>query len=215
MNINQEKAKRAGKRFEYYEGVFQLRQISNEILKTIIEKINKSKHWISKSTTHRNGIDLQVSSKKFISNLARELIKKYGGTLKQSPKLFSKNRQTSKEVYRLAVLYKAPRFKPGDVIKHHEDIIKIKYYNKDKIIGTDIIKNKKIIIKEEETMHKIKPIFSKVVSVKPQIFAQDPETFETKILHNAKGLKKGQTIEIIKYNDKLYYLRNTNEKKNS
>ena len=92
---------------EYYEGILQLRNPNEEVLNFIRNQFkNNSKVWISKQERLKTGIDLYISSNKFLLSLGKKLKKSFKGELKTSRKLHSRDRMTSKNVYRVAVLFR-------------------------------------------------------------------------------------------------------------
>jgi nonsense-mediated mRNA decay protein 3 len=57
--------------------------------------------------------------------LGKRLQNTFGGVFKKSTKLFTRDKQTSKNLYRLTVLFRLPRFKKGDIIKYKGEEIRI------------------------------------------------------------------------------------------
>ena len=82
---------------QYFEGILQLRNPSTEVLDFLMKKMKEQHISIAKETKTKDGIDLYLSSRKFIKNISHKLQKQFGGELKQSPTLFSHNKQTSKD----------------------------------------------------------------------------------------------------------------------
>jgi len=92
---------------EYYEGILQLRNPNTEVLNFIRNQFkNTEKVWIAKQEKLKTGIDLYISSNKFLLSLGKKLKKSFKGELKISRRLHTKNRITSKNVYRVTVLFK-------------------------------------------------------------------------------------------------------------
>jgi len=91
----------------YYEGKLQLRNPNEEVLNFIRNQFrNNEKVWIAKEERLKTGIDLYISSNRFLLSLGKKLKKSFKGELKTSRKLFSKSRITSKQLYRVTVLFK-------------------------------------------------------------------------------------------------------------
>lgn len=94
------------KNFQYYEGILQLRNPNKEVINFIGNQFkNNEKVWIAKQQKLKTGIDLYVSSNKFLLVLAKKLKKSFKGELKTSRKLHSRNKLTSKNVYRVTVCF--------------------------------------------------------------------------------------------------------------
>ena len=102
---------------QYFEGTLQLRECSKEAVQFVRDAIEADPYvHIAKEKKLKNGLDLFLSSNKFMRKLGRTLRKKFGGVVTESVKLFTRDRQSSKEVYRLTVLFRMLPFKQGDVI---------------------------------------------------------------------------------------------------
>lgn len=128
---------------QYFEGIMQLRNPNDEVLNFIKKKVNERKGiFISRLERQKDGVDYYFSSRRFLQNLAIKLQKNFGGELKISPRIFSVDRQSSKEVYRINVLYRFPKLKKNDIIEHKGDKLKVLLVNK-KILTKDIKTGKK------------------------------------------------------------------------
>ena len=91
----------------YYEGILQLRNPNEEVINFVRNQFkNNEKVWIAKQEKLKTGIDLYVSSNKFLLSLGKKLKKSFKGELKTSRKLHSRNRVTSKNIYRVTVLFR-------------------------------------------------------------------------------------------------------------
>ena len=92
---------------QYFEGILQLRNPNEEVLNFISNQFKRNeKVWIAKQERLKTGIDLYISSNKFLLALGKKLKKSFKGELKTSRKLHTKNRLTSKNVYRVTVLFR-------------------------------------------------------------------------------------------------------------
>ncbi len=92
---------------QYFEGTLQLRNPNEEVLNFISNQFKRNeKVWIAKQERLKTGIDLYVSSNKFLLKLGKKLKKSFKGELKTSRTLHTKNRLTSKNVYRVTVLFR-------------------------------------------------------------------------------------------------------------
>ena len=92
---------------QYFQGILQLRNPHEESIRFIRNQFKKNpKVWIAKEVNIKTGIDFYVSSNKFLMSLGKKLKKSFKGELKVSRKLHTKNRLTSKNVYRVTVLFR-------------------------------------------------------------------------------------------------------------
>ena len=95
----------------------QLRNPNEVVLDFIKKKVHEHKDvFVSQRKEVTDGIDIFFSSRRFVYNLGHKLQKEFGGELKVSPRIFTRNKLTSKDVYRLEVYYRLPSVKKGDSI---------------------------------------------------------------------------------------------------
>lgn len=91
----------------YYEAVIQIRPRDKEVLNYVRNQIRKKKSvQISREDFFKYGIDIYVTDQKFARNLGQKLKKVFKGELKITKSIHTKNRQTSREVYRGTVLFR-------------------------------------------------------------------------------------------------------------
>ena len=94
----------------YFQGVLQLRNIDPKIMKYVLNDLDKKRKegvFIQKMVDVKNGADIYLTSQKYLQVLGSKLKKRFGGEVKITRKLFTRNKQTGKNVYRLTVLFKA------------------------------------------------------------------------------------------------------------
>ncbi|MBI4140231.1 hypothetical protein HY485_00170 [Candidatus Woesearchaeota archaeon] len=114
----------------YFEGVLQLRTLSNEIIDFARSEITREgKAHIAKEKKLKTGVDFWVSSQHHLQNVGKKLKEKFGGILEVSCRLHTKSHLTSKELYRVSVLFKSVPFKKGDIIKFVDEEWKILLIN--------------------------------------------------------------------------------------
>jgi nonsense-mediated mRNA decay protein 3 len=137
---------------QYYEGILQLRNPTKEVIRFVKDQIKKRKDiFISKEVMLKNGRDVYLSSQKFLLGLGRNLQNRFGGQLKTSRRLHTISKETSKQVYRVTVLFRLPLFKTGDIITYRGEKLKINSISK-KIFAQDIKTGKKFTLKFEDFM---------------------------------------------------------------
>lgn len=134
---------------KYYEGILQLRNPTDEVLEYIKSQIDKNAGvFISKIDKINNGFDIYLSSKRYILQLGKRLISRFGGEFKTSAEHYSRDRMTSKDVYRVNVLYRYPGFKKGDIVNVRGVDIRVIRLGK-KIIGINPATGKKLVFRYE------------------------------------------------------------------
>ena len=112
----------------YFQGILQLRDCNEEIIDFVnnqIKKVGRENVYVSKIVRMKNGLDLYITSNKFLRSLGKKLRKAFNGELKESEKLFSRDRQTGKEIYRLNVLFRPTNVKKGETIEYKGKKLKI------------------------------------------------------------------------------------------
>lgn len=91
---------------QYFEGILQLRPLNKDVLDYVKKQIDKGNCLISKEVDLKYGTDLYVTSQRFAVSLGRKLKRVFKGEVKISRSIFKRSRITSKEVYRVTVLFR-------------------------------------------------------------------------------------------------------------
>ena len=126
---------------KYFEGTLQLRGCTQEIIDFIASEMEKDNVWVAKSRKQKNGIDLDVSSNKFLKDIAKKLKAKYPGVVKQSSSLFTRKRLTQKEVHRGTLLFKYVDIEKGKKISYKGEEYTVVSWGNDILVKDS--KNKK------------------------------------------------------------------------
>jgi len=143
----------AKQRSTYFEAILQLRNPKPEIIDFIERRIEHKKEsgiFLTDMKEVRNGIDFYITSKKYAMHLGRLLQKKFFGIYKASPQLFTRDKNTQKDVYRVNVLFKAFDAKPGDIIRMGEEEIKLLEARGERIQGMNMKTRKKVFVNEND-----------------------------------------------------------------
>lgn len=128
----------------YFEGVLQLRSTLQEVLDFARSEITREgKAHIAKEKKLKNGVDFWVSSQHHLQNVGKRLKEKFGGILVISCRLHTKSHLTSKELYRVSVLFKSLQFKKGDVIKFNDEEWKVLLINNQVQLQNTVSREKK------------------------------------------------------------------------
>ncbi len=94
-------------RSEYYEAIMQLRPNNEELIKFVLSKIKERKNvFISKSIKLKAGVDIYLSDQRFARALGKKLKRSFKGKLILSRKLHTRDRQSSKDIYRVTVCFR-------------------------------------------------------------------------------------------------------------
>ena len=134
----------------YFEGILQLRNTNKEVVDFVRKSVDERKDaFISKEKEIKNGIDFYLTSQRFLRALGKKLKNKFNGELKESRKLHTRNRLTSRDVYRVTVLFRLLKFKKWDVVNYKGDKIKIKSIGK-LISGIDVKTGKRVSFKADD-----------------------------------------------------------------
>ena len=133
-------------RSDYYQGILQLRDVNEEILTFVHNQIKKrSDTAVTKTVKFSNGVDLYITSQKFIRILGKKLKESFGGQLKISSKLHTKSRQ-GKDLYRVNVFFRTSKYKKGDVVTIRGDKVRLIKIGK-KVFARDLSTGKKVTIR--------------------------------------------------------------------
>jgi NMD protein affecting ribosome stability and mRNA decay len=133
----------------YYQGILQLRDVDNEVVDFVRNQIDKRNDvLITKTVKAGNGIDMYITSQKFIRILGKKLKESFGGELKTSVKLHTKSR-TGKDLYRVNVLFRPVKHKRGDIIVVRGDEVKLLAVGR-RIFARDMKTGKKIKIRSSD-----------------------------------------------------------------
>ena len=102
------------KHTHYFEGILQLRNVTQEALDFAIKEISKKENaHIAMVEKVTNGQDIYMAPQTFLRTLGNKLQSRFGGQLVVSRKLHTRNHQTGREVYRVNTLFRMPNFKKG------------------------------------------------------------------------------------------------------
>ncbi len=180
----------------YYEAVLQLRNLNDEVFDFVCRQINKEKALVAKQESVKGGIDIYFASQKIAKKIGKELLESFGGEFKINAELYSRDRQTSKPVYRVSVLFRCFGFLKGEVIKVKGKIFKVTGIGK-KVTGLNLETGKKGAIDYKDKIEKLEIKKTIVSKVKPALEVIHPETFQSVPVANHKKLKQGEKVKVV------------------
>jgi NMD protein affecting ribosome stability and mRNA decay len=196
---------------QYFEGVLQLRY-TDKLRKRIEERVKKQevewieKHvYITKRGKHKDGEDLFLTNKKDLGVFADKLGRIFGAKVNKNAQLFSRNKQTSKNIYRLNVLVTFPDFEEGDVVFVNEKVAKVMQLRR-QIKALDLRTGKTFgffLKNEPKNLEKTKVMISKTI---PEVTILNPETYEDEPIANPKLIpeKLKKHVYIVQYEGKNF-----------
>jgi len=134
---------------KYFEGILQLRNPTQELLDYVEDEADERRVFITNIIKQEDGVDLYMTSQRFIQKLGRNLSKRFCGELKISPQLFSRDAQTSKDIYRVNVLFRQMNICPGKIVEIRGKKYKIKTVGAN-ISAIDTDSGRRVILKHKE-----------------------------------------------------------------
>jgi len=194
----------------YFEGVLQLRNVDDEVIDYAVDEARKQNQrgiFITKKLKVRNGFDIYLTKRGYIHELGRELLNKFGGETKASKKLFSRDKQRSRDIYRINVLFRQSKFRKGDILNIDGELFKIR--NTDKNITLINIKTgkKTLIIPKHLKVKTAEEVKETIVSlVFPHVEVLHPETFQSVKPENIKNrkFKVNQKVKVVVLESKVW-----------
>ena len=118
----------------YFEATLQLRFVDQHVVNFVYEDIEKKGISATREKFEQNGLDVSVDSKKYAQQLGKALQEKFGGLLKTTARIFTRDRQSSKDVYRVTVLFKQFPYKKGDTFEMKGKKYTVKNASRDVIV---------------------------------------------------------------------------------
>ncbi|MGV8169418.1 MAG: NMD3-related protein [Candidatus Nanoarchaeia archaeon] len=194
----------------YFEGILQLRNATQEVKEYVNNYTKKNGVFINKTVDKGKDVDYFFVKKKQMNPLSLKLMRNFGAKIESNAQLFSYNRQTSKDIFRVNVLVTIPDFCVGDVVEANDSPFLVKETSKI-ITGVNLITGKKATFRSEDSasIKKLKKQKSKVVMVQPELKALDQETYQMITLKNPLniGVVQDQNITIVKYKEESYLVK--------
>jgi nonsense-mediated mRNA decay protein 3 len=191
---------------KYFEAIFQLRGRNEEILQEAIEylrqriaNLRQRGLFVNKVEKQENGFDMYMTSNKMAQILGRELLDKFGGNLKVNPRLFSKDHQTSKDLYRVNVFIELPQFTRGQYILYDDKVWLVEKISR-KIKLIDLQSGSAEIVDYDKIEYKPMKVESAYVSkTYPHLEVLNPNDYQSTMVKNKpkKDFAVGQSIGVI------------------
>ena len=193
---------------KYFEAILQIRGKNTEILEKSVEYLRERISglrdrgvFINKIDRFENGFDLYLTSSKLTQVMGRELLDRFGGHLKVSPRLFSRSHQTGKDIYRVNVFIELPEFARGDFILHGERVYRVEKLGK-KITLADMQNGSHLVADYPKLDYKVLPRQKAFVSkTYPHLEVINPHDFQSSMIKNkpGKSYTSGQSVDVVIY----------------
>lgn len=103
----------AAQRGEYFEATVQLRNVDKNVIDFVLERLSEHGVVVAKEEWYKHGVDFYVSDSGFAQKMGRELQQRFGGMVKKTAKIFTRDHMTGKDVYRVTVLFKQFPYEVG------------------------------------------------------------------------------------------------------
>lgn len=193
---------------KYFEAVLQIRGSNEAVLERGVEyiqgRVEDLRHrglFVNKIERFDDGFDLYMTSNQMAQRIGREMLDKFGGELKVNSRLFSHNKQTSKDLYRLNVFLKLPGFTRGDFIVLDERVFYVdKLGRKIKIIDMANGSSRILDYKQMDyrVLHKEDAYVSKTY---PGLEVINPHDFQSSMIRNhpKKAYTVGERAKVVIY----------------
>ena len=164
----------------------------------------------------KEGYDYYIGSLKTGRKVVEALKEEFGGVIKESPRLISEDKSTGKGLYRIWISVRIPEFEVKDIVKYEDKIIQVTDIDKNRVVGTDIKKNKKqnIPLKNMEDIELVKKAdeieTTTIISMSPKIIQiLDPSDYsavDLEMKDEFSSYNIGDEIKIIKIENYIYLI---------
>jgi NMD protein affecting ribosome stability and mRNA decay len=191
---------------QYFEAVLQVRSNNFDILDKSIDylqsRVENLRHrgmFINKVERLDDGYDLYVTNKNIAQHLGKELQDLFGGEYKTSARLFSKNKMTSKNIYRVNVFVRLPGFERGEMVLVDDKVYRVDKLGS-KITLHDLISNNHLIIDFTKMDYAVlKKYTTYVARTHPYLEVINPFDFQSSMVRNhpSNNFELGQEVNVV------------------
>ncbi len=192
----------------YFEGTLQVRgstAVVEQFIDMAIERGEANGNFLVKKDRHKDGFDYYFTKNKFTRQLAASLKKQFGGKYTLSRRLQTRDRQTSKEMYRLTLLYQSPLFFKDEVISTGRDV-----YHITSTTGTLTARNLGTGKTEKldpklSRFTRLVPHTTTVSKVQPQLEVLHPISYQSVPVVNPKPKNLGERVRVVYVDESKVY----------
>lgn len=213
----------------YYESVIQLRADNRDLTefekkttdvivdKTLANRYNKDKlAYLVQKSKLKEGNDYYIGSYKSGKKVVEAIQERFGGIIKESPRLISQDKSTGKGLYRIWISIRLPIFKMGDFVRYDGKDSQIIDIDGKRILINSLDTSEKIAIqwKEYDNIKYLKDHknieSTNVISKSPtNIQILDPDDYavvDINMKDSFKNLNIGDEVKIVKVKNRLYLI---------
>ena len=188
---------------KYFEGVLQVRNMTDDILafiqKDLMKQRSRGVHINKEVDIDGTGMnmDYYCTDKGYMKVLAEKLKKEFGAIIKHNAQLFTIDWETSKNVYRLNILVQFTKYHKNDVIKLNKQLYKIISMD-EKIHATNLETHNKTLLPHKEDYDILKPVEVMLIKKYPEYEVLDPNTYyQARLMNPSETLEINQTLHVI------------------
>ncbi|MBR9702456.1 hypothetical protein GOV10_00325, partial [Candidatus Woesearchaeota archaeon] len=215
---------------DYFEGVFQARNETPKrkasFIKAVEERANngmainnerpvklgKDKRRFVKEGQENvyTATDYQATKKQIMRVIVHDQFEKFGGIMKENARLITRDKQRSKDVYRLTIMLEYPPFDWNDVLvdENETKLLVVKDLGK-KIRYLDLMRNKNVVEPYSPgKYHIVDPQQAQVSQMQPQPSIIDPKTFQQTRLYfvGKQEISVGDEVLVVKLKDRWWLI---------
>jgi nonsense-mediated mRNA decay protein 3 len=200
----------------YYEAIVQIRtegrrpsrEEIDSCLVILAERVEGHASFVTKMLDVKGGVDLYIASKSAAQDGAREIIKRFGGERRVSPKLIG--RRGGRDLYRLTILVRLPRFVSGDIVYFRGRVVLLTSISKhtEGIYLENGMKAGKLDLSDLKFCMNVSDAEEAVLLVvyEKEVEVLDPETFRAVTLKKPLFLTEGagEGVGVVKIDDRMF-----------
>ena len=198
------------KNSEFYTGILQVRNTKNnatEIDSLVNKAVSDTKSVVTKKQVVKKGIDYYVSSMKALRRASKYLQERFGGKVTFNEKLFTRNKQRSKDVYKVNTLVKLSDFKRFDVLTNGKEVIMLKSMSP--LVGVNLKTGKLLMLKDFDSWKILEVKNTIVTKSKPHLFIMNPWSYQPEEVRNEQLFDKsklfnGSKVRVVSINNEAY-----------
>ncbi len=184
--------------------VIQLRCGDRAKLIKVLEFVKSRTTAISKVTELREGYNVYLTRKGAFHKLMKEIIKHFGGTVQLTKRLVTKNRQSSKLVYRMYAALRLFEYSKGDVIVLAGEPCLVRSTGlKLGLVRLKDNKQLKLDYTGLKVKEKLQPRIAYVAQHSPELKLINPETYQVDKPVN-KPNRKQEHYSVVIHKSRLY-----------